>query len=62
LWSVVYLGEHYVVDVLAGAALALLAWMVVSRLVAPRVAGMHARPRLRIVHERRVEASAGRSQ
>ena len=61
-WSVVYLGEHYVVDLLAGAALAVLAWIVVRRLVVPRVAGMQARPRLRVLQERGVEAAAGRSQ
>jgi membrane-associated phospholipid phosphatase len=61
-WSVVYLGEHYVVDVLAGAALALIAWIVVQRLVVPRVSGMQVRPRLRILQERRAEAMAGRAQ
>lgn len=38
--SVVYLGEHYVVDVIAGVALATAAWAVVTRLVAPRVSAL----------------------
>jgi membrane-associated phospholipid phosphatase len=61
-WSVVYLGEHYVVDILAGAVLAIIALVVVRRLVVPRVAGMQTRPRLRVLTELRSEATAGRSQ
>jgi membrane-associated phospholipid phosphatase len=38
--SVVYLGEHYVVDVLAGVAAAVVAWEVVRRVVAPRVGAL----------------------
>jgi membrane-associated phospholipid phosphatase len=35
-FSVVYLGEHYVVDVIAGVALAALTWWVLNHIVAPR--------------------------
>lgn len=35
-FSVVYLGEHYVVDVIAGVALAAVAWWVLNHVVAPR--------------------------
>lgn len=35
-FSVVYLGEHYVVDVIAGVALAAFAWWVLNHAVAPR--------------------------
>lgn len=35
-FSVVYLGEHYVVDVIAGVALAALVWWVLNHVVAPR--------------------------
>ncbi len=35
-FSVVYLGEHYVVDVIAGVALAALVWWVLNHAVAPR--------------------------
>jgi membrane-associated phospholipid phosphatase len=60
-WSVVYLGEHYVVDILAGAALAIIAWIVIQRILVPRVTAMQARPRLRLVAESRTPAAAGRS-
>lgn len=36
-FSIVYLGEHYLVDALAGIGSAALAWAVVTHLVAPRV-------------------------
>jgi membrane-associated phospholipid phosphatase len=36
-FSVVYLGEHYVVDVIAGVALAWASWTVLMRIVVPRV-------------------------
>jgi membrane-associated phospholipid phosphatase len=36
-FSVVYLGEHYVVDVVAGAAFAWCAWAVLNHVVVPRV-------------------------
>jgi membrane-associated phospholipid phosphatase len=39
-FSIVYLGEHYVVDIIAGLTLAALAWTVMVRLVAPRVPAM----------------------
>src|SRR5487761_1189371 len=35
-FSVVYLGEHYVVDVIAGVALAAATWWVLNNVVAPR--------------------------
>lgn len=35
-FSVVYLGEHYVVDVIAGVALAAVTWWVLNHVVAPR--------------------------
>ncbi|HLZ21149.1 MAG TPA: phosphatase PAP2 family protein [Ktedonobacterales bacterium] len=35
-FSVVYLGEHYVVDVIAGVALAALVWWLLNHVVAPR--------------------------
>lgn len=37
-FSVVYLGEHYVVDVVAGVALAGLSWLVMVKVAVPRVA------------------------
>ena len=40
--SVVFLGEHYVIDVAAGVALAAAAWSVMMRLVVPRVAVLRA--------------------
>jgi len=36
-FSIVYLGEHYAVDALAGIVLALLTWLVMMRVVVPRV-------------------------
>jgi membrane-associated phospholipid phosphatase len=36
-FSVVYLGEHYVIDVVAGAVVAMVSWAVVMRVVVPRV-------------------------
>jgi membrane-associated phospholipid phosphatase len=45
--SVVFLGEHYVVDVIGGVVLACGAWWVVMRLMVPRVAVLRsARPTL----------------
>ncbi|HEY2705703.1 MAG TPA: phosphatase PAP2 family protein [Candidatus Dormibacteraeota bacterium] len=38
--SIVYLGEHYLVDALAGIGSAALAWTVMTRLVAPRVGAL----------------------
>lgn len=43
-FSVVYLGEHYVIDVVAGVALAAAAWAVMTRVVAPRIASLRLRP------------------
>jgi len=40
MFSIVYLGEHYVVDALAGIVLAVLAWAVLMRVVVPRVAAL----------------------
>jgi len=36
-FSIVYLGEHYAVDALAGIVLAALTWLVMMRVVVPRV-------------------------
>lgn len=38
MFSIVYLGEHYVVDALAGIVLAVLSWVLLMRVVVPRVA------------------------
>jgi membrane-associated phospholipid phosphatase len=38
--SVVYLGEHYVVDVIAGMALAGASWALSGRSLAPRLAAL----------------------
>lgn len=39
-FSIVYLGEHYAVDALAGIVLAVLSWAVMMRLVVPRVGAL----------------------
>jgi hypothetical protein len=39
-FSIVYLGEHYAVDALAGIVLAVLSWVVMMRAVVPRVAAL----------------------
>ena len=39
-FSIVYLGEHYAVDALAGAVLAALSWAVMVRVVVPRVSAL----------------------
>jgi membrane-associated phospholipid phosphatase len=36
-FSVVFLGEHYVVDVIGGVVLAVLSWLVLMRVAVPRV-------------------------
>ncbi|MGI8848295.1 MAG: phosphatase PAP2 family protein [Candidatus Dormibacteria bacterium] len=55
--SVVFLGEHYVIDVIAGIALAGLSWMVMMRLVVPRVALLRDRdPAPFVVHPERAVA------
>jgi hypothetical protein len=48
-FSIVYLGEHYVVDALAGMVLAGLTWAVMMRVVVPRVGALQHRsvPRVR---------------
>lgn len=40
-FSVVYLGEHYVVDVVAGILMASLTWLVMMKLAAPRIRALH---------------------
>jgi hypothetical protein len=39
-FSVVYLGEHYVVDVVAGVGLAGASWWVLNHVVAPKYRGL----------------------
>jgi membrane-associated phospholipid phosphatase len=39
-FSVVFLGEHYVIDVIAGVALAAIAWWVMMRVAVPRVSAL----------------------
>jgi len=39
-FSIVYLGEHYAVDALAGIVLAALSWLVMMRVVVPRVGAL----------------------
>jgi membrane-associated phospholipid phosphatase len=39
-FSVVYLGEHYVIDVIAGVTFAVIAWWLMEHVVAPRVAAL----------------------
>ena len=36
-FSVVFLGEHYVIDVIGGVVLAALSWLVMMRVAVPRV-------------------------
>ena len=45
-FSVVYLGEHYVVDVVAGIALAAASWWVLNHVVAPRYRALRRSPEL----------------
>jgi membrane-associated phospholipid phosphatase len=45
-FSVVYLGEHYVVDVVAGIGLAAASWWVLNHVVAPRYIGLQPTPEL----------------
>ena len=42
-FSVVFLGEHYVVDVIAGVALAALSWWVMMKVAVPRVGVLQSR-------------------
>jgi membrane-associated phospholipid phosphatase len=39
-FSVVYLGQHYVADVIGGIAFAIGTWLITTKLVAPRVAAL----------------------
>lgn len=43
-FSVVFLGEHYVVDVIAGVALAAASWWVMMKVAVPRVGALQSRP------------------
>jgi membrane-associated phospholipid phosphatase len=43
-FSVVYLGEHWAIDVFAGVLMAALAWAVLMRVVVPRVPALQAEP------------------
>jgi membrane-associated phospholipid phosphatase len=43
-FSVVYLGQHYVTDVIGGIAFAISTWLITTKLVAPRVAALRRRP------------------
>lgn len=45
-FSVVYLGEHYVVDVVAGIGLAAASWWVLNHVVAPRYGALRRTPEL----------------
>jgi membrane-associated phospholipid phosphatase len=42
-FSVVFLGEHYVVDVIGGVALAVVAWLVMMRVAVPRIGVLQSR-------------------
>jgi len=42
-FSVVFLGEHYVVDVIGGGGLAALSWLVMMRVAVPRIAVLQSR-------------------
>jgi len=43
-FSVVYLGQHYVTDVIGGIVFALVTWLIMTRFVVPRVASLQHRP------------------
>ena len=60
-FSVVYLGEHYAVDVLGGIVVAVVTWLVLTRLVAPRVGALRT-PSRRVTPERGRQAPARRSR
>jgi membrane-associated phospholipid phosphatase len=51
-FSVVYLGEHYVVDVVAGIGLAAASWWVLNHVVAPRYSALRRTPALQVSAER----------
>jgi membrane-associated phospholipid phosphatase len=44
-FSVVYLGQHYVTDVLGGIAFAAVTWLIVTKILAPRVPALQRAPR-----------------
>jgi membrane-associated phospholipid phosphatase len=48
-FSVVYLGQHYVTDVLGGIALAIGTWLIVTKVLAPRVSSLQRAPRPPVV-------------
>jgi membrane-associated phospholipid phosphatase len=43
-FSVVYLGQHYVADVLGGIAFALGAWLIMTQILAPMVPALRPQP------------------
>jgi membrane-associated phospholipid phosphatase len=43
-FSVVYLGQHYVTDVIGGIILALATWLVMMKVLVPRIASLRPRP------------------
>jgi membrane-associated phospholipid phosphatase len=48
-FSVVYLGQHYVTDVLGGIAFAVGTWLIVTKVLAPRVPSLQRAPRPPVV-------------
>jgi membrane-associated phospholipid phosphatase len=60
--STVFVKQHYVVDVLYGAGLALGAWAVAGRLVAPRLPWLPRPPAPAAISPRRAAAGTGRTR